>query len=162
MSRKGLLYGWIVFLAIALTGCQQEQAPEPVKDKSMPLRATVWKLTQLDLGQTPYTLTDIPQESHVGFVIFNSDDQTLIGFAGCQQVDGRYRVVGEQLQVEAITLTGSRCYNPRFDQVGDRFAQALRGATTYRLATDDARLELMTDGVVRAVLLYRQPEEGYW
>jgi len=46
MSRKGLLYGWIVFLAIALTGCQQEQAPEPVKDKSMPLRPTVRTLTQ--------------------------------------------------------------------------------------------------------------------
>jgi hypothetical protein len=34
--------------------------------------------------------------------------------------------------------------------------------TTYRLATDDARLELMTDSVVSAVLLYRQPEEGTW
>ncbi|MDE1198943.1 hypothetical protein BWR59_18310 [Pseudomonas sp. Bc-h] len=162
MNRKGWLYGCAMSLAAALIGCKQEQAPEPVADKAKPLRTTVWKLAQLDLGQTPYALTDIPQESHVGFVIFNAENETLTGFAGCQQVDGRYRVDGGNLKVEAITLSGSRCYNPRFDQVGDRFSQALRSVTTYRLATDDARLELMTDSVVSAVLLYRQPEEGTW
>jgi heat shock protein HslJ len=98
----------------------------------------------------------------VGFVIFHPEDQTLIGWAGCQQVDGRYRVDGEHLQVEALTLTGSRCYRPRFDHVGDRFAQALRGVTTYRLADDDARLELMTDGSITAVLFYRKPEKDKW
>jgi heat shock protein HslJ len=163
MNPKGLFNGLAFVLAVlmaCLTGC--EKKPDPTADKSRPLQTTVWKLTQLDLGGTPYALTDIPQESHVGFVIFNAEDQTLIGFAGCQQVDGRYRVDGEQLFVEGVTLTGSRCHNPRFDQVGDRFAQALRGVTTYRLASDDARLELMTDGSVTAVLLFRQPEEDMW
>ena len=163
MNQKGLFYGLPFVLAAVmggLVGCDRQ--PEPAPDKSRPLQTTVWKLTQLDLGGTPYALTDIPQESHVGFVIFNVEDQTLIGFAGCQQIDGRYRVEGERLFVDDITLTGSRCHNPRFDHVGDRFAQALRGVTTYRLASDDARLELMTDGSVTAVLLFRQPEKDMW
>ncbi|MFP3848641.1 META domain-containing protein [Pseudomonas sp. W5-01] len=163
MNHKGLSQGFFLTLAAlmaCLAGCQKE--PEPAPDKSRPLQTTVWKLAQLDLGGTPYALTDIPQESHVGFVIFKAEDQTLIGFAGCQQVDGHYRVEGERLLVEDVTLTGSRCHNPRFDHVGDRFAQALRGVTTYRLASDDARLELMTDGSVTAVLLFRQPEKDMW
>lgn len=161
MNIKGLIYSLALLLSV-LTGCKKEPEPEVVVDKSMPLQTTVWKLAQLDLGQTPGELSEIPQESHVGFVIFHPEDQTLIGWAGCQQVGGRYRVDGEHLQVEALTLTGSRCYRPRFDHVGDRFAQALRGVTTYRLADDDARLELMTDGSITAVLLYRKPEKDKW
>jgi hypothetical protein len=94
----------------------------------------------------------IPRESQVGFVIFRPEDQTFIGWAGCQQVDDGYRVDGEHLQVEAVTLTDSRCYRPRFDHMGDRFAQALRSVITYRLADDDARLELMTDRRITAML----------
>lgn len=163
MNHKGTFYGLTFVLAalmVGLAGCERQ--PETAPDKSKPLQTTVWKLTQLDLGGTLYALTDIPQESHVGFVIFKAEDLTLIGFAGCQQVDGRYRVEGDRLLVEGITLTGSRCHNPRFDHVGDRFAQALRGVTTYRLASDDARLELMTDGSVTAVLLFRQPDKDMW
>jgi heat shock protein HslJ len=156
MSNKGLCIAVLLILA-TLGGCKQE---EP--SKARPLQTTVWKLAQLDLGNTPHELTDIPQLSNVGFVIFNAEDQSLKGFAGCQQVEGRYRVDGEQLHIDSIILSGSRCHKARFDEVGERFANALRSVTTYRLGTDDARLELQTDGNTTAVLLYRTPKEFFW
>lgn len=161
MGNKGLCLTLLISI-IALTGCKPDAPVKTTGEAPRPLQTTVWKLTQLDVEGAPAALTDIPQDSHVGFVIFNAQDQSLIGFAGCQQIDGRYSVAGERLTISELVATGTRCHNPRFDRIGDRFMQALRESTVYRLGSDDARLELRTGDTLRAVLLYRTPKEFKW
>jgi len=77
-------------------------------------------------------------------------------------LEGTYVADGDQLHIATLVVTGTRCHNDRFDEIGDRFVKALSSATSLRLGTDDARLELVTGTNTLAVLHYRTPEVWSW
>lgn len=158
----------LLFSVAAVTACQEPYeltnrwetwptTPEPPQ----PLLGTVWKLHDLP-ATADKAATLVPPDSHVGFIILEADGRHLTGYAGCQPMTALYRQQGMQLTVDGLARTGSRCHKERFDDVGDRFAAALSGATGYRMAEDDALLHILHGETVTATLIYRTPPKGSW
>lgn len=163
--RKVAHFISILIAAGTLAACKPEPERDPTDpgvEKPQPLAETVWKLRKLGPPSATGEFTDVPLESHVGFVIFKNDGQTLQGFAGCQQLEGTYDALGERLTIKTLVITGTRCHKERFDKIGDRFVDVLRNTTSVRLGTDDARLELMTGSTVGAVLFQRTLRPWSW
>jgi heat shock protein HslJ len=90
---------------------------------SAPLEQTQWKLVALNGrpvgGDRPPT------------VLFESNEQRVLGFTGCNRLAGPYRVEGDDLTIGPLAVTKMAC--PDMD--GERaFVAALEAARHYAIA----------------------------
>jgi heat shock protein HslJ len=104
-TMRSLLPGIAAALALAtLPGCATKAPPEVAKAASVPLVNTPWKLTQLgdEIVSTPAGAREIN-------LVLQSQNQRVTGFAGCNQMMGRYALSGGDLRFDEMGSTRMAC-----------------------------------------------------
>jgi copper homeostasis protein (lipoprotein) len=87
------------------------------------------------LGSAPVTLG---QQQREPFIVFQTNEHRVTGFAGCNQLSGTYQLNGEQLKFSQTAATRMACAQGM--DIEQRLLKALEATATWRI--DGDRLQL--------------------
>ena len=127
MKRLPLLKTLLVSVPVlAITGCVSWTSEGDEETQTLPaLSGTVWQVEDIDNG-------GIIDNSMIT-VAFSNEQVT--GSTGCNRYFGTYETVGSSITVRGLGSTLRACA-PAIAQQEERFLQALRSATSFRMESD--------------------------
>ena len=105
--------------------------PSPKADAT--LRNTYWKL--VSIRGEPYDHATANREPYIQFKL---DGERMVGFTGCNQFTGSYRVDGDRLELGEIAVTRKACLEGM--DVEQQYMQALRTIDAYRISGESLAL----------------------
>ena len=120
-------------IGLAGVGCA---APEPDTPATASLVNTYWKLQSI--GGQPATVTENQREPHF---VLHIDERRVAGFAGCNQLMGRYETTGATLRFEDLGSTLMACEHGM--EMEGAFLLALRDTARWKIVGE--KLELFDE-----------------
>jgi heat shock protein HslJ len=123
----------VLVLHFLYSGCA---APDAETQPTASLINTYWKLLSVD-GQ-PVTVVENQREPHF---VLHIDERRVAGYAGCNQLMGRYETDGPRLSFEDLGSTLMACEHGM--ETESAFLLALRNTARWKI--DGERLEVFDE-----------------
>jgi len=121
-------FGLCFVIVVLLIGCSQSNLISELTDKR-------WKAIEI-LYKNISTYESIEEEAYLNF----DKDGNLSGSTGCNKFNGSYKLEGNNIILDAGSITKMMCY----DSADMDFLEALRQTTKFKL--EGKNLYLLKDG----------------
>lgn len=127
--EKILRSSWLLLLFVSLTACNlSEKNRRYGVEGDTELQSSYWILLSLQDQQ----FEDNP-ENQTAYIRFESDNNELTGFTGCNRLTGRYSLTNGSLQLTNLATTRAMC--PIIEQENLLMA-VLKKVDSYEIAGD--------------------------
>lgn len=100
-------YVAVVVTLLTMTACNSNEPQPPASSSdevTYELAGTRWALMQL--GDKPVTISDGGREA---YIVLNSTDGGVVGYAGCNRISSKYKQTGAQLSFGDVIATRMFC-----------------------------------------------------
>jgi heat shock protein HslJ len=121
-------------------------ATEPAATEPAELAGTSWMLESIGMPDDPQPVLE---DSEIT-LLFDEQDGTLAGNAGCNQYQGSYERDGDQLNVGALISTRMACAEPEGVMLQEReYLDALQSAESYQVQGEQLTITYANDSILR-------------
>jgi putative lipoprotein len=100
-------YVAVVVTLLTMTACNSNEPQPPASgsdEVTHELAGTRWALMQL--GDKPVTISEGGREA---YIVLNSADGSVVGYAGCNRISTKYKQTGAQLSFGDVIATRMFC-----------------------------------------------------
>lgn len=145
---KRSLFVLLVLVSITV-GCNKkiQQQKQSTMDPSATFDNTRWKLDKLS-GVNP-----LPTIEKDVFIQFNESDSSFKGYAGCNNLMGKYTRNVAKLTIGPAAMTRMMC-GPEQMSVEDGFSRAINATDNYIITADNLELRKGTEVLATFKALY--------
>ena len=126
-------------MLVLLTACSSQEpkpaAPEGSGEVVYELAGTRWAL--MSLADKPVTISEGGREA---YIVLNSVDQSVVGYAGCNRISSTHQAKGSQLSFGEVIATRMFCEDMPTETA---LLAAMKATASWRIT--GSRLELLDD-----------------